>query len=82
MSEQQAQGRLTPEKRSGLPLSLPLQINPNGTDCFDSRRAGGVAREHHIKVCQIAIAQALVEVCNLLCSCTSTLELPVPRMVA
>ena len=73
---------LTPEEASWLQRSSELQISCNRThsiDCFCSRSISG---QHDIKVGQVALLEAFVDLSDLFGGGSSTFELSVAGMIA
>jgi hypothetical protein len=75
-------GQRTPEERTGTVCSLSLEVLTDGPDSFNCSSTRRIAREHDIKVCEVAHAQAFIEIPDLICCSPSTLELAVTSVIA
>lgn len=75
-------GKRTPKERTRTACGLALEVLTNGPDGLDRSSTRCIAGEHDIKVCEVAHAQAFIEISDLLCCCPSALELAVASMIA
>jgi len=73
--------RLTPKERPWSLLGLLLQIQSDSTHGLDGRSTGRIPGQHDVKVGEIALAQALVEVADLLGCCPGAFELSIAGVI-
>ena len=72
----------TPEKAPRFRGSVELQVSANLANGFDGVGAGSIAREQDVKVGEVALAQAVVDVEDFLCRGFGAAPLLVGRVVA
>lgn len=72
----------TPEERCTLDARFELQIPANGANGPDGLGRRNISGQHHIKVVEMVLFEAFVEVFNLLCRRLSAFPLLVTRMIA
>lgn len=72
----------TPEERPGLGLRLLLQIQPDSTYGLNGRCTGGIPGQHDVKIGEMALAQALIQVVDFLGCRSCALELLITGVVA
>ena len=73
---------LTPKERTRFCRSLEFQISGNRSNRLDGFGAGSVAREQDIKVCEVGLLEAVVDIGNFFSRSMGAFELLIACVIA